>query len=68
MVVCQVAAARARAGEFVDSVLRLSNVEGALQYLLGSDRPGTLPVSRAFDKQVIGSAISDVQVCSPCGL
>ncbi|CAM6129007.1 unnamed protein product [Calypogeia fissa] len=56
-----VAAAKSRAGKFVDLTLRLSNIEDMLKYLVGSDRAGILPVSREFDQQVIGSSKSDVQ-------
>lgn len=56
-----IVAAKGRADNFVDSILRLSNVDGVARYLLGGDRQGKLPVSSNFDQQVMGSIRIDVQ-------
>lgn len=54
-------AAKGRAGKFVDSILRLSNVEAIGKYLLGSGRAESSTASSNFDSKVIGSAVADVQ-------
>jgi len=56
----QIEAAKGRASKFVDSILRLSNVEAIGKYLLGSSQ--STAVSSGFDNKVIGSAVTDVQV------
>eukprot|EP00250_Pteridium_aquilinum_P021937 c25267_g1_i2 orf=566-3574(+) len=53
--------AKGRAQKFVDSVLRLSNIDAVASYLLGGDRRGTLPVAGGFDAQVMGSVQKDLQ-------
>ncbi|KAH7306310.1 hypothetical protein KP509_22G005900 [Ceratopteris richardii] len=53
--------AKGRAERFVDSILRLSNVDAAASYLLGGDRQGILPVEGSFDAQVMGSTQNDLQ-------
>lgn len=62
----QVEAAKGRANKFVNSILRLSNVEAAWKYLVGSGRSGSMPVSSGFYTKVIGSAVTDVEVISMC--
>uniref|UniRef100_A0A7I4EYZ8 G domain-containing protein n=1 Tax=Physcomitrium patens TaxID=3218 RepID=A0A7I4EYZ8_PHYPA len=54
-------AAKGRATKFVDSILRLSNVEAVRKYLLGSSRAQSMPVSSGFDSKVIGSAVTETQ-------
>lgn len=58
----QIEAAKGRATKFVDSILRLSNVEAVRKYLLGSSRAQSMPVSSGFDSKVIGSAVTETQV------
>lgn len=53
--------AKGRAERFVDSVLRLSNIDAVASYLLGGDRKGTMPVAGSFDAQVMGSVQNDLQ-------
>lgn len=53
---------KGRAEKFVDSILRLSNVEAIGKYLLGSGGVRSMPVSSGFDSKVIGSAVTDVEV------
>ena len=60
----QIEAAKGRAGKFVDSILRLSNVEEIGKYLLGSGRAESSTASSNFDSKVIGSAVAGVQVIS----
>lgn len=57
----QIDAAKGRASKFVDSILRLSNVEAIGRYLVGSSGQSGA-ASSGFDNKVIGSAITDVQV------
>lgn len=54
-------AAKGRAERFVDSVLRLSNVDAVASYLLGGDRRGMMPVAGGFEDQVLGSVHSDLR-------
>lgn len=54
-------AAKGRAERFVDSVLRLSNVDAMASYLLGGERRGTMPVAGGFDDQVLGSVHGDLR-------
>nr|XP_024371207.1 probable transmembrane GTPase FZO-like, chloroplastic isoform X2 [Physcomitrium patens] len=54
-------AVKGRAEKFVDSILRLSNVEAIGKYLLGSGGVRSMPVSSGFDSKVIGSAVTDVE-------
>lgn len=56
----QIEAAKGRASKFVDSILRLSNIEAIGKYLVGSSQ--STAVSSGYDKKVIGSAVADVQV------
>lgn len=56
----QIEAAKGRASKFVDSILRLSNVEAIGKFLFGSAQ--STVVSSGFDNKVIGSAVIDVQV------
>ncbi|KAL2649181.1 hypothetical protein R1flu_017309 [Riccia fluitans] len=56
-----IAGAKGRAEKLVDSILRLSNIDAMLKYLLGPDAVQTLPVSSGFDRQVIGSATTDIE-------
>ena len=58
----QIEATKVRASKFVDSILRLSNVEAIGKYLLGSGRAQSSSVSIGFNSNVIGSAVTDVQV------
>ncbi|KAG6542178.1 hypothetical protein Mapa_016410 [Marchantia paleacea] len=53
--------AKGRADKLVDSILRLSNIEAIIKYLLGADGVQTLPVSSEFGRQVMGSATTDIQ-------
>ncbi|KAI5059498.1 hypothetical protein GOP47_0025817 [Adiantum capillus-veneris] len=53
--------AKGRAAKFVDSTLRISNIDAVASYLLGGDRQGTLPVAGSFDAQVMGSLQNDLQ-------
>ncbi|KAJ7553323.1 hypothetical protein O6H91_06G093200 [Diphasiastrum complanatum] len=54
-------AAKGRADKFIDSILRLSNIESIAKYLIGVDRVETMPVSAGFKSEVIGSAYSDTE-------
>ncbi|KAL3690587.1 hypothetical protein R1sor_016896 [Riccia sorocarpa] len=56
-----IAGAKSRAEKLVDSILRLSNIDAILKYLLGADGAQTLPVSRGFDQQVMGSSKIDIE-------
>lgn len=56
----QIEAAKGRANKFVDSILRLSNVEAIGKYVLGSAQ--STSVSSGFNSKVIGFAVTDAQV------
>lgn len=58
----QIEAAKGRADKFIDSILRLSNIEAIAKYLIGGDRVRSMPASSGFDSRVIGSAVTDVRV------
>lgn len=45
----------------IDSILRISNIEVAAEYILKGDRPGFIPVISSFENEVIGSSILDIR-------
>ncbi|MCO5554276.1 hypothetical protein L7F22_007804 [Adiantum nelumboides] len=53
--------AKDRAARFVNSTLRISNIDAVASYLLGGDRQGSMPVAGGFDAQVMGSVQNDMQ-------
>ncbi|MCO5576790.1 hypothetical protein L7F22_030610 [Adiantum nelumboides] len=53
--------AKDRAARFVDSTLRISNIDAVASYLLDGDRQGSMPVAGGFDAQVMGSVQNDLQ-------
>ncbi|KAH9552434.1 hypothetical protein CY35_09G066500 [Sphagnum magellanicum] len=53
--------AKGRTNKFIDSTLRLSNVEAVAKYLIGSDRPRSMPVSSHFEGEVLHTAVADVR-------
>lgn len=54
-------AAKKRAEKNIDSILRVSNVEVAAEYILRGDRSKSMPVINNFEFEVIGSAVLDIQ-------
>ncbi|GLJ40212.1 hypothetical protein SUGI_0825090 [Cryptomeria japonica] len=54
-------AAKKRAEKNIDSILRVSNVEVAAEYILRGDRSKSLPVIINFESEVIGSAVLDIR-------
>lgn len=47
--------------KIIDSILRISNVEVAAEYILKGDRPGSIPVISSFENEVIDSALLDIR-------
>lgn len=60
----QVEATKSRADQFIDAILRLTNVDVAAKYIIGTDRTQSLPVSVEFERRVLSSAYASVQVYS----
>eukprot|EP00252_Welwitschia_mirabilis_P009763 TRINITY_DN2262_c0_g2_i3.p1 TRINITY_DN2262_c0_g2~~TRINITY_DN2262_c0_g2_i3.p1 ORF type:complete len:671 (-),score=162.84 TRINITY_DN2262_c0_g2_i3:130-2142(-) len=55
-------AVRKRADNLVDSLLQISNVDGATQYILKREQNGQVSVRSNFANEVIGSSVLDAQV------
>nr|ABR16920.1 unknown [Picea sitchensis] len=49
------------AEKIIDSILRISNVEVAADYILKGDRSGFIPVISSFESEVVGSALLDIR-------
>lgn len=60
--VALVEATKSRADQFIDAILRLTNVDVAAKYIIGTDRTQSLPVSVEFERRVLSSAYASVQV------
>ncbi|KAH9315399.1 hypothetical protein KI387_024026, partial [Taxus chinensis] len=54
-------AAKYRAENTVESILRVSNVEIAAEYILRGDRLGSMPAISIFETEVVGSAVLDIR-------